>query len=109
MKLVKVAGVANLLQKKEAIGTLAGRDTAKQAWGTLSLKRSEKSVGGEFPFENVELSSPFPALRNFCANFEDVLFGVTQSSGTKGLAEKAVGAGGAEEEASGFQGAFLRI
>ena len=94
--MVEVAGVANFFQKKEAIGSLVGRDTCKEAWGIFSLKRSEQSVGSEFPFENVELFSPFPSLRNFCADFEDVLFGVARATGMKGLAEKASGTGGAE-------------
>ena len=107
--MVKVACIANFFQKKEAIGSLVGRDTCKEAWGIFSFKRREQSVGSEFPFENVELFSPFPALRNFCADFKDVLFGVAQSSGTKSLAEKADIAGRAEKGASGFQEVFLGI
>ena len=71
------------------------------------MKRSEQSVGSEFSIENVELSSPFSAWRNFCADLEDVLFGVAQASGTKGLAEKAEIGCGAEEEAGSLQG-FVR-
>ena len=108
-ELVEVAGVANFFQQKEAIGSLVGRDTCKETWGIFSFKRSEQSVGSEFSIENVELFSPFPSLRNFCADLEDVLFGVAQASGTKGLAEKAGCPGGAKKEASGFQGAFLGI
>ena len=107
--MVDIACIANFFQKKEAIGSLVGRDTCKETWGIFSLKRSEHSVGSEFPFEHVELFSPFPALRNFCADFEDVLFGVAQARGLKGLAEKAGCPGGAKKEASGFQGAFLGI
>ncbi len=77
--------------------------------GNISFKRSEHSVGSEFPFEHMELFSPFPALRNFCADFEDVLLGVALATGMKGLAEKANVTGGAEKEAAGFQGAFLGI
>ena len=68
--------MANFFQKKEAIGSLVGRDTCKEAWEIFSFKRSEHSVGSEFPFEHVELFSPFPSLRNFCADLEDVLLGV---------------------------------
>jgi len=107
--LVEVAGVANFFQKKEAIGSLVGRDTCKETWGIFSFKRGEQSVGSKFPIENVELFSPLPSLRNFCADLEDVLLGVAQARGPKGLAEKADGAGGVEKEASGFQGAFLGI
>ncbi len=108
-ELVEVAGVANFFQQKEAIGSLVSRDTCKETWGTFSLKRSEQSVGSEFPFEHVELFSPFPALRNFCADFEDVLLGVALATGMKGLAEKANVTGGAEKEAGCLQGAFLGI
>jgi len=107
--LVEVAGVANFLQKEEAIGSLVGRDTCKETWEVFSFKRSEQSVGSKFSIENVELFSPLLSLRNFCADFEDVLFGVAQARGPKGLAEKADGACWAEKEASGFQGAFLGI
>ena len=107
--MVKVACIANFFQKKEAIGSLVGRGTCKEAWGIFSFKRREQSVGSEFPFENVELFSPFPALRNFCADFEDVLLGVARATGMKGLAEKANVAGRAENEASGLQGIFLGI
>jgi len=107
--LVEVAGVANFLQEEEAIGSLLGRDTGKEAWGIFSFKRSEQSVGSQFSIENVELSSPLPSLRNFCADFEDVLFGVARATGMKGLAEKANVAGGPEKEASGLQGIFLGI
>jgi hypothetical protein len=107
--LVDIACIANFFQKKEAIGSLVGRDTCKETWGVFSLKRSEQSVGSKFSIENVELFSPLLSLRNFCADFEDVLLGVTQASGTKGLAEKAEIGCGAEKEASGFQGAFLGI
>jgi hypothetical protein len=107
--LVKVACIANFFQKKEAIGSLVGRDTCKETWGIFCFKRSEHSVGSEFPFEHMELFSPFPALRNFCADFEDVLFGVARATGMKGLAEKANVAGGPEKEASGLQGIFLGI
>ena len=107
--MVKVACIANFFQKKEAIGSLVGRDTCKETWGIFSFKRGEQSVGSKFSIENVELFSPLLSLRDFCADFEDVLFGVAQASGTKGLAEKAEIGCGAEEEASGFQGAFLRI
>jgi len=107
--LVEVAGVANFLQEEEAIGSLVGRDTCKEAWGIFSFKRSEHSVGSEFPFEHMELFSPLPSLRNFCADFEDVLFGVARATGMKGLAEKASGTGGAEKEAGCLQGIFLGI
>ena len=107
--MVEVAGVANFFQKKEAIGSLVGRDTCKEAWGIFSFKRSEQSVGSKFSIENVELFSPLPSLRNFCADFEDVLFGVARATGMKGLAEKANVAGGPEKEASGLQGIFLGI
>ena len=86
--------MANFFQKKEAIGSLVGRDKCKETWGIFSLKRSEHSVGSEFPFERVKLFGPFPALRNFCADFEDVLLGVARATGMKGLAEKAKVAGG---------------
>ena len=101
--------MANFFQKKEAIGSLVGRAATEHPRGTFSLKRSEHSVGSEFPFEHVELFSPFPALRNFCADFEDVLLGVARATGMKGLAEKANVAGRAENEASGLQGIFLGI
>ena len=107
--MVEVAGVANFFQKKEAIGSLVGRDTCKDKWGIFCFKRGEQSVGSKFSIENVELFRPLPSLRNFCAAFEDVLLGVAQARGPKGLAEKADGAGGVEKEASGFQGAFLGI
>ena len=107
--MVDVAGVANFLQKEEAIGSLVGRGTCKETWGIFSFKRSEKSVGSKFSIENVELFSPFPSLRNFCADLEDVLLGVAQASGTKGLAEKAGCPGRAEKEATSFQVAFLGI
>ena len=89
MELVEVAGVANFFQKKEAIGSFVGRDTCKETWGIFSFKRREQSVGSKFSFENLEIFSPLPSLRNFCADFEDVLFGVAWARGTKGLAEKA--------------------
>ena len=108
-ELVKVAGIANFFQKKEAIGSLVGRDTCKDAWGIFSFKRSEQSAGSQFSIENVELFSPLPSLRNFCADFEDVLFGVARATGIKGLAEKASGTGGAEKEAGCLQGIFLGI
>ena len=108
-ELVEVAGVANFFQKKEAIGSLVGRDTCKEAWGIFSFKRSEQLVGSQFSIENVELFSPLPSLRNFCSDLEDVLLGVAQANGTKGLAEKAEIGCGAEKEAAGFQGAFLGI
>ena len=73
----------------------------------FSLKRSEQSVGSEFSIENMELFSPLPSLRNFCADFEDVLLGVTQASGMKGLAEKAEIGCGAEKKAGSLQG-FVR-
>ncbi len=107
--MVEVAGVANFLQEEEAIGSLVGRDTCKETWGIFCFKRSEQSVGSKFSIENVELFSPFPSLRNFCADFEDVLLGVARATGMKDLAEKANITGGAEKEASGFQGAFLGI
>ena len=107
--MVKVACIANFFQKKEAIGSLVGRDTCKETWGIFSFKRSEQSVGSKFSIENVELFSPLPSLRNFCADFEDVLFGVARATGMKGLAEKANVAGGPEKEASGLQGIFLGI
>jgi len=107
--LVVVACITNFFQKKEAIGSLVDRDTCKETWGIFSFKRSEQSVGSKFSIENVELFSPLPSLRNFCADLEDVLFEVAQASGTKSLAEKAGCPGGAEKEASGFQGAFLGI
>ena len=107
--MVEVAGVANFLQKEEAIGSLVGRDTCKETWGIFSFKRREQSVGSKFSIENLELFSPLPSLRNFCADFEDVLFGVARTTGMKGLAEKASGTGGAEKEASGLQGIFLGI
>ncbi len=105
--MVEVAGVANFFQKKEAIGSLVGRDAAKHPRGTFSLKRSEQSVGSKFSIKNLELFSPLPSLRNFCADFEDVLFGVARATGMKGLAEKANVAGGPEKEASCLQGIFL--
>ncbi len=88
---------------------MVGRDTCKETWGIFCFKRGKQSVGSKFSIENVELFSPFPALRNFCADFKDVLLGVAQSSGTKSLAEKADIAGRAEKEASGFQEVFLGI
>ena len=108
-ELVEVVCIANFFQKKEAIGSLVGRDTCKETWGVFSFKRSEQSVGSEFSIENVELFSPFSALRNFGAGLEDVLLGVAQASGTKSLTEKADGPGRAEKETSVFQGAFLGI
>ena len=108
-ELVEVAGVANFFQKKEAIGSLVGRDTCKETWRVFSFKWSEQVVGSKFSIENVELFSPLLSLRNFCADLEDVLLGVTQASSPKGLAEKAEIGCGAEKEASGFQGAFLGI
>ena len=75
-ELVEVAGVANFFQQKEAIGSLVGRDTCKETWGIFSFKRSEQSVGSKFSIENVELFSPLLSLRDFCADFEDVLSGV---------------------------------
>ena len=107
--MVEVAGVANFLQKEEAIGSLVGRGTCKETRGIFSFKRSEQSVGSKFSIENVELFSPLPSLRNFCADLQDVLLGVTQANGTKSLAEKAEIGCGAEKEAAGFQGAFLGI
>ena len=107
--MVEVAGVTNFLQEKEAIGSLVGRDAAKHPWGTFSSKRSEQLVGSKFSIENVELFSPLPSLRNFCADLQDVLLGVTQANGTKSLAEKAEIGCGAKKEAAGFQGAFLGI
>ena len=68
--------MANFFQKKEAIGSLVGRDTCKEAWGIFSFKRSEQLVGSQFSIENVELFSPLLSLKNFCTDFEDVLFGV---------------------------------
>ena len=88
---------------------MVGRDTCKETWGIFCFERSEQSVGNKLSFENVELFSPFPALRNFCADFKDVLFGVARATGMKGLAEKANVAGRAENEASGLQGIFLGI
>ena len=107
--MVEVAGVANFFQKKEAIGSLVGRDTCKETWGIFSFKRSEQSVGSKFSIKNLELFSPLLSLRNFCADFEDVLFGVALATGMKGLAEKANVTGGPEKEASGLQGIFLGI
>ena len=107
--MVDIACIANFFQKKEAIGSLVGRDTCKETWAVFSFKRSEQSVGSEFSIKNVELFCPFPALRNSGADLEDVFSWVAQAIGTKSLAEKADVSGGAEKEASGFQGAFLRI
>ena len=108
-ELVEVVCIANFFQKKEAIGSLVGRDTCKETWGIFCFKRSEQSVGSQLSIENVELFSPLPSLRNFCSDLEDVLLGVAQANGTKGLAEKAEIGCGAEKEAGGFQGAFLGI
>ena len=107
--MVKVACIANFFQKKEAIGSLVGRDTCKETWGVFPFKRSEQSVGSEFSIENVEFFSPFSALRNSGADLEDVFSWVAQAIGTKSLAEKADVSGGAEKEASVFQGALLGI
>ena len=107
--MVKVACIANFFQKKEAIGSLVGRDTCKETWGVFSFKRSEQSVGSEFSIENVELFSPFSALRNSGADLEDVFSWVAQAIGTKSLAKKAEIGCGAEKEASVFQGALLVI
>jgi len=107
--LVEVADVVNFLQKEEAVGSLVGRDPCKETWGVFSFKWSEQSVGSEFSIENVELFSPFSALRNFGADLEDVFSWVAQAIGTKSLAEKADVSGGAEKEASVSQGALLVI
>ena len=107
--MVDIACIANFFQKKEAIGSLVGRDTCKETWGVFSFKRSEQSVGSEFSIKNVELFCPFPALRNSGADLEDVFSWVAQAIGTKSLAEKADVSGGAEKEASVFQGALLGI
>ena len=107
--MVDIACIANFFQKKEAIGSLVGRDACKETWGVFSLKRSEQSVGSKFSIENVELFSPLPSLRNFCADLEDVLLVVARATGMKGLAKKTNVTGGAEKEASGLQGVFLGI
>ena len=88
LELVGISGVADLLEKKEAVGAAVGRSPGMEAWGQLPAQRSKQAVGGKFPGEYPEGTCPNTSGREVAADLQDVASGVAFARGEKYPTEK---------------------